>query len=278
MKLLWIGPDREEFSFFQNYARGYGMEITPDTELLAATDEDDAVLGFLSATTVETMQMILFFFIFAPSRGRGVGNFLLKEYLRIAALSGIKMVRCSLPNDLSLHRMFQRMGFDLFPGEKEYAISFKALDYSEKFRNFFSQYKPGRVKYLNTLSDDEKRKIDAYIKEHEVIGGYDQEFSTVHFVWGRVSSLMLCEKIRKGLALTFMEADKNNLEYLVEHFRALYRIVKLSKMDPQELVLLFDVDEERNIKLAKVLGGDSVPIQVRDTEVIAVKSISTPAR
>ena len=275
MKLIWIGPERKEYSFFRQYAEGFGIVLTSQAELLAATDDAGTVMGYLATMGLNTTQELLFFTVFEAYRGKGVSHFLLEQYLRLASHAKMKLCRSVLPKHEPMHRLFVSEGFDLFPGETEFAISFKNLTTSSKYKDFFLGNAPMNVKMFSRLSSREHEDLMDFMTETGATRApaFDPTLSSVRFMGGRVFSLMLCDKIQRGIALTYLFTRQGQPMLLLEHFRALFKIIQSFGESAGEPLLLFDINEEKNRKLASTLAGDMVPVEEKNAEVIAVKNL-----
>ena len=220
MKLIWIGPERKEYSFFRQYAEGFGISLASQAELLAATDDAGTVLGYLATMGLNTTQELLFFTVFEAYRNRGISHFLLQQYLRLAAHAKMKLCRSVLPKQDAMQKLFVSEGFELFPGETEFAISFKDLTTSSKYKDFFVGSGPVNVKVFSRLSTREHEDLMDFMTETGAsrAPAFDPTLSSVRFMGGRVFSLMLCDRIQRGIALTYLFTRQGQAMLLLEHF------------------------------------------------------------
>ncbi|MCR5788870.1 MAG: hypothetical protein K6G83_03195, partial [Lachnospiraceae bacterium] len=215
-------------------------------------------------------------------RRQGIGIFLLKEIEAAAASSGAGVLRAVLPGREDLLGFFEKAGFAYFAGGKEYAVSFGSLRYSSVYRKKVKGKEPFRAKALGGLNTSEREMLTAWCHDQDItdLSDYDEALSAACLSEGRLSALLLCEQMDKGVIVRHMYTDREQPEDLLDCFRVLNRALDLpydkeeGSPDRADYMLSFGTGHTVEKTLLLHLAGDMVPITEITRETAAVKSLN----
>ncbi len=274
MKSYWTGTNKQKRKFFKDYASCYNIDIPDNADLLIATDDDGSFCGFSALVSNERFTDIIFFLVPEKNRRNGYGSFMLEEIENTVKASDIRIIRCVMPPTEDLSGIFSKESYNVFPGEREYAVSFGALHYSEKYMDLIAGKDPKQTKSLDECSASEKGILKDFFAREGIIDGmsYDRKLSSVTFDNDKVGGLFLCDRLNSGIVIGYMYASEEHPEYLLNGFRKMDSILSGFGEDAKKLKISFATGNDNELDLIKMLSGDVSQIEEIIREVIAVKS------
>lgn len=275
MKAVLISGDKDQREIFEKYASGYGMGISNNHDIIAVMDDEGELSGFSVLKAFGDYNEILFFLIFEEMRRKGCGSFLLREIVRSSEKNGA-VIRCSMPDSTELKRLFEKEGFEFYPGRLEHTVSFGALHYSKLYMEKVAGKEPVNTKAFDECSDVEWKKIMDFFASQNIIyrGRGNKKLSSVTFVKGKVGALYLCERLPGGIVVYYVYSDKDHPEYLLNGLRVIHRIIEPLGEKGRELNLSFATRRPGGRELLIKLTGDPVIVKELVRGTTAVRNVA----
>lgn len=273
MRSYWLGADKKKRKFFRDYASCYNTELPDDSDIILITEEDGSFSGFSAIVSNKHSSDIIFFLVPEEKRRKGCGWFMLREIEQAVRNTDISLIRCIMPSVEGLPGFFQREGFDLFPGESEYAVSFGSLNYSSNYRSLIAGKEPLNTKALADLDPQETALFKSFLIQEGLTGvsSYNNRLSSVTIIDGKILAVLLCYGLSSGLVIGYMYAAPDHPEFLLNGFRKLDKALSVYGEKADKLKISFSTGNPQDYDLIKKITDDVVSIEVITREVIAVK-------
>ena len=184
-------------------------------------------------------------------------------------------MRAVIPGRDEMTGLFRKAGYELYEAGKEYALPFRSLHYSPIYRMKVEGKNPVKAKALIDANVEERNVLKAYFNDNGISDGlsFDKDLSSVIFDNGRVSALMLCERIPGGLIVEYILTSRDHPEYLIDCLRVMDRYISKKAEAKEGLMLSFATGHEKERNLVKRLSGGLMDPEEIIREYIAVKKI-----
>jgi ribosomal protein S18 acetylase RimI-like enzyme len=275
MKTYWLNHDKKREDYFKTYAAAYDRMLIPEEAMITLVCEGKEVCGFSAVIGDGDTAYILFFLVFEEYRRKGYGSFLLKEQTEKLSEAGISVLHVVVPSDEAVCAFLEAEGFDFFPGEKEYAVSFGELLYCDKYRRGIMR-QPARdviaFKECTLRQKDEIRKILAEQGINEP-RGYDMELSMADFRNGKLTSVLLCERIGGGIIVrSMLISESGQPRDLLNCIRAFNERL-MAQENSASMKISFPADVNGNRSLIEFLTGFNIQIGEFNRGYVALKRI-----
>ena len=264
MKTYWLNHDKKREDYFKTYAAAFDRTILPKDSMITLVCEEKEVCGFSGITVDGDTAYLLFFLVFEAWRRKGFGSFLMKELTEKLSETGISMLHAVVPSDDAICAFLEAEGFDFFPGEEEYAVSFGELRYCEKYRKDIMGQPIGGALSFQDCTDRQKDVIRKALAEQGITEprGYDMELSMASFRNGMVDSIILCERVAGGIIIrTMFFSESGGPRDLLDCLRAFNKKL-CAEENCSSLKLSFPADVTGNRSLIGFLTG--LDIQIGD--------------
>ncbi len=274
MKSYWLGSDKKNRKFFKDYSKSFNMPIPDNADIIVVAEDDGDFCGFSAIVATPGYADIVFFLVIREKRRNGCGSFMLQEIEKAVRESKIGHLRCMMPSGGErLLGLFTKEGFDLFPGETEYAINFGALYYSEKYLSLIAGKEPKNTKTLSELNTSENGMLKAFFNKQGITAGkhYNKKLSSVTIENGEIVALLLCDGVPTGVIIVFMYVDKDHPDFLLNGFRLIDKSLSGFGEKAKKLKISFSTGNDSDLGLVKKIAEDMVQINEITREVIAIK-------
>ncbi len=273
MKTYWLNHDKEREDYFKTYAAAFDRTLLSADAMITLVCENDEVCGFSALTVDDDIAYILFFLVFEEYRRRGYGSFLLGELSEKLSEAGILTIHAIVPSDEGICAFFEKEGFEFFPGEGEYEISFGEVCSCEKYRKDIMGQPVRDVVAFKDCTPKQKDVIREILKEHGITEprGYDLELSMAGHDNGRVDSILLCERINGGIIIRMMIiSETGKPKDLLYCLRALNDKL-CAEEGSASMMLSFPTDVSANLSLIEYLTGLELNIEEYNRGYIAIR-------
>ncbi len=270
---IWIGDDKDTKNMLLNYAAQFGKTFPDAADILTVADDEGRLLGFSVILSTEVISDILVFHIEPEENVDDIGHLMLQEIENVITETGIGMLRYFMPRDESMMLFFADEGYDIYDADREYAVLYSALNYSDVYRKNIRAEQVRKAKPISQCNMAERKILKDYFLENEIatVDFFNPVLSSVVFEGSKVAGFLLCETNPGGIIIYHMYAKADHSEYIIDCLRVLDGILSEYSAQDEELMLSFATGNEMEAGLVHYLSGDVVPIEdfVRDS--IALK-------
>ncbi len=275
MKTYWLNHDKKREDYFKVYAAAFDRTILPEDSMITLVCEEKEVCGFSALSVDGDTAYIQFFLIFEEYRRKGFGTFLMKELSERLSGAGITMLHAVVPSDDVVCAFLEAEGFDFFPGEEEYEISFGELKYCEKYRKSIMGQPSGNALSFKDCTPVQKDAIRKILAGEGITEprGYDMELSVAGFQEGKVGSIVLCERIAGGIIVRAMLFSESGTPRDLLHCLRAFNEKLCAEEGSSSLKLSFPAGINGNKSLIDFLTGFDIQVGDFNRGYVALKRI-----
>lgn len=281
MRVFWVDEKDKRRTELRDYAAEMMFYLPENSDYLVAVDEEDVLSGFSAVTSDANVVELRFLYVMKRKRRQQVAHMMLAEIDRAVRDSGGRSIRCITPFDEELLSLFTKEGYELFPGETEYAVSFGALYYSDLYRKRVYERMSEKAKALSACTTMEKKALLSFFQKEDIPltpEDYDTSLSSVVFAGNSIVALLLCEILHKGVIVDYMYVVKGQSNLLLDCFRLLNSTLFATYgANMLNMMLSFSTGNDMEELLMRRFSGDIVPVEKFAREVVAVKDLGEQA-
>ncbi|MCR5411068.1 MAG: GNAT family N-acetyltransferase [Lachnospiraceae bacterium] len=250
MKITKITKENERFflPLFPKTAR----TPSPDLVRLGALDDEGAVSGVLSARIGEHRIDITSLYVIPERRRQGIARQIIKTLEAVVEGSGVEAIICDYLEDASSSAFFKAVGYDIFPGVKQYYFSVGEFLRSHMSLRHIAGRDHHGISFVADLTSEKRRELENRLR----FNAYDPDWSTAGFKEDRYISCMLADNYDRSVTIIWLHSDSEDPLVILRHFRALSEKTGEEYPDDRDVIYRMTFDDERNIKrMAGILGG-----------------------
>jgi GNAT superfamily N-acetyltransferase len=274
MKLYWVDPKHKKADVCRSYARLRGFLPPGDSPFLVCLGDNGIILGISVLDNDPADPSVLFMFVDDENRNKGIGRRMLDEITGVAAQAGMNSIRCAAFKGTGVNAFLEKCGFAIFPGSIVYKTTMKALGYSGQYRANIDGKNPGKACRIAGLEELDRDILKGFFDKETLDWdlGYDEKISFAGISAGKVDSVILCERIPKGIVFKYAYFDKDNDASLLECLRAWNELIKKSAEDHSfDPDIFFNLEKGQFVELIHSLVGEDTHILEAVETTIAVK-------
>ena len=280
MRVFRVDPGDKERARLGAFAADMRYCLPEGCEYFAAVDDREALSGFAAVLPGEDVSDILFIYVMESKRRMRAGSLLLRGLEGAVREAGGEAVRCVMPARDDLMGLFAGEGYEFFPGEREYAVSFGTLYYSSLYRKHVFGKPPKRAKSPDEFTPAEKKALAALLTTEGVTLGSEKlntHLSSAVLDGSGIYAALLCEVLEKGILVDYIYVHPDHMELFTDCLRLLdSRLPSVYGERVPEMKLSFSTGNDKEEALLKYISGNIAPLELFTREYAAVKPLTAP--